>query len=249
MLANAVGAIVGMVESDFEEEAGGKLKVGITIYGQTTPAALVIKPQLEARGYEVFAFHCNGTGGKAMEELAGEGMLDALFDLSTHEITDEIFGGIHAGDENRLLTGGLKGVPRLVVPGGVDLVTLGELDSVPEHFQQQPNVQHNPHITLVRLTDSQMIKVAESMAQRLNKAKAPVIIAIPRGGYSFYNRDGLHFRDPEADQIFVKTLRERLNPDISTIEIDSHVNDPMFIEAILELFEQLLHKTGLKGDS
>ena len=247
VLANAVGAIVGMVTSGFEEESETKLKVGITIYGQTTPAALVIKPQLEARGYEVFAFHCNGTGGKAMEELAGEGMLDALFDLSTHEITDEIFGGIHAGDENRLLTGGLKGVPRLVIPGGLDLVTLGEMDSVPEHFRQQPYVQHNPHITLVRLTDRQMVQVAESMAQRLNQANAPVIIAIPKGGFSFYNRDGLHFRDPEADRIFVKTLKDQLRADIETVEIDSHVNDPPFIEAILDLFEQLVQRAGLRG--
>jgi uncharacterized protein (UPF0261 family) len=247
VLANAVGAIVGMVTSDYKEETAHKLKVGITIYGQTTPAALMIKPQLEARGYEVFAFHCNGTGGKAMEELAGEGMLDALFDLSTHEITDEIFDGIHAGDANRLLTGGLKGIPRLVVPGGLDLITLGELESVPEHYRQQPHVMHNPHITLIRLTINQMIQVAELMAQRLNQAKAPVIIAIPRGGFSFYNRDGLHFRDPEADGNFVKTLRDQLKPGITVIEIDSHVNDPAFIEAILDLFEQLVHKAGLKG--
>jgi len=48
------------------------------LYGQTTPAGLAIKPQLEAKGYEVFAFHCNGTGGKAMEELAVEDCSDAL---------------------------------------------------------------------------------------------------------------------------------------------------------------------------
>jgi len=249
VLANAAGAVVGMVTSDYEEESTRKLKVGITIYGQTTPAALAIKPQLEARGYEVFAFHCNGTGGKAMEELAGEGMLDALFDLSTHEITDEIFGGIHASDDDRLIAGGLKSIPRLVVPGGLDLVTLGELDSVPEHYRQQPYVMHNPHITLVRLTSSQMIQVAELMAQRLNQAKAPVVVAIPRGGYSFYNRDGLHFRNPEADESFVKTLKNSLKPDIATVEIDSHVNDPPFIEAILDLFEELVHKAGLKGGS
>ena len=243
VLANAAGAVVGMAEADLLEEDSTSPKAGITIYGQTTPAALVIKPELETRGYEVFAFHCNGTGGRAMEELASEGLLDALFDLSTHEITDEIFGGIHAGDSNRLLAGGLKGVPRLVVPGGLDLITLGRPETVPEAYRSQPSVRHNPNITLVRLNTEQMIRVAEVMAERLNQALAPVIVAIPKGGFSFYNRDGLHFRDLDADQAFVQTLQGKLKPEIAIHEIDSHVNDQPFITEILSIFEHLMKKT------
>ena len=244
VLANAAAAIVGMAGAEHLDTVPSRLRVGITLYGQTTPAGLAIKPQLEAKGYEVFAFHSNGTGGKAMEELAVEGLLDALFDLSTHEITDEIFGGIHASDPTRLLAGGLKGVPRLVVPGGLDLITLREPETVPEIYRGQPFVRHNPHITLVRLTRDQMVQVAEVMAQRLNQAAAPVIVAIPAGGYSFYNRDGLHFRDLEADRAFVQTLRTRLKPEIPVTEINSHVNDPPFISGLLALFEELMNNPG-----
>ena len=242
VLANAAAAVVGMAGAGPLERISSRLRVGITLYGQTTPAGLAIKPQLEAKGYEVFAFHSNGTGGKAMEELAVEGMLDALFDLSTHEITDEIFGGIHASDPTRLLAGG--GVPRLVVPGGLDLITLREPETVPEIYRSQPFVRHNPHITLVRLTRDQMVQVAEVMSQRLNQAAAPVMVAIPTGGYSFYNRDGLHFRDPEADRAFVQTLRTRLKPGIPVTEIQSHVNDPPFISEILALFDKLMKTSG-----
>jgi uncharacterized protein (UPF0261 family) len=240
VLSNAVGAVVGMAKAATTEAPSASLKIGMTIYGQTTPAALVIKPQLEARGYEVFAFHCNGTGGQAMEELAVEGLLDGLFDLSTHEITDEIFGGIHAGDAERLLAGGVKGIPRLVVPGGLDIITLRELETVPEIYRSQPYVKHNPHITLVRLTADQMVKVADVMVKRLNQATAPVIVAIPRGGFSFYNKDGLHFRDTAADAAFVRTLKMKLKPEIEICELDGHVNDAVFIEAILLLFERLM---------
>jgi len=169
-----------------------------------------------------------------------EGMLDVLFDLSTHEITDEIFGGIHAGDSDRLLAGGLKGIPRLVVPGGLDIITLGEPEAVPEVYRSQPSVRHNPHITLVRLNREQMIQVGEVMAERLNQAVAPVIVAIPKGGFSFYNKDGLHFRDLEADRAFVRTLQDRLKPEIPICEIDSHVNDPQFVTEILSIFERLV---------
>ena len=246
ILSNAVGAVVGMVRAESMEPPSTSIKIGLTIYGQTTPAALSIKPKLESHGYEVFTFHCNGTGGKAMEELAVEGMLDGLFDLSTHEITDEIFGGIHAGDANRLLSGGLKGIARLVVPGGVDIITLRELETIPEIYRNQPYVKHNPHITLVRLTTEQMLQVAAVMVERLNQAIAPVIVAIPKGGFSFYNRDGLHFRDIKADQAFVQTLKTELKPEIEIRELEGHVNDPVFVDAILSLFERLMQQVKMK---
>lgn len=240
ILANAAAAAVGMAEvTPLREESQGR-KVGITIYGQTTPAGMAIKSVLEDHGYEVFAFHSNGTGGKAMEELAVEGLLDALFDLSTHELTDEIFGGIHAGDSDRLLAGGLKGLPRLVLPGGLDVITLGEPETVPRMYRSQPSVPHNPHITLVRVNTEQMIRLATVMAERLNQARGPVAVVIPKGGFSFYNRDGLHFRDLEADRSLVRTLKAKLKPEVALIEFDNHINDPDFVPKIVFVFETLL---------
>jgi uncharacterized protein (UPF0261 family) len=78
------------------------------------------------------------------------------------------------------------------------------------------------------------------MADRLNRAKAPVVVAIPLGGYSFYNRDGLHFRDTDADRAFVETLRTKLKPEIPVTEIQGHVNDQPFISEALALFEKLV---------
>jgi len=244
ILANAAGAVVGMAEVTLMEEKRPKPKIGITIYGQTTPAGLAIKALLEDHGYEVFAFHSNGTGGKAMEELAVEGLLDALFDLSTHELTDEIFGGIHAGDSKRLLAAGLKGLPRLVLPGGLDVITLGEPETIPEIYRSQPSVPHNPHITLVRVNVEQMTRLGNVVAERLNQSHGPVAVAIPKGGFSFYNRDGLHFRDIKADQAFVKTLRARLKPEIPVEEFPFHINDPNFVTEIVSFFETLLRRAG-----
>jgi uncharacterized protein (UPF0261 family) len=244
ILANAVGAAVGMAEvTPTEEESHGR-KVGITIYGQTTPAGMAIKSVLEERGYEVFAFHSNGTGGKAMEELAVEGMLDALFDLSTHELTDEIFGGIHAGDADRLLAGGLKGLPRLVLPGALDIITLGEPETVPEIYRSQPSVPHNPHITLVRVNTEQMIRLGTVMSERLNQARGPVAVVIPKGGFSFYNKNGLHFRDLEADRALVQTLKARLKREIPLVEFDNHINDPSFVLKMISVFETLLRRVN-----
>ena len=240
VLANAAGAIAGMAGMPLPEGSGGRLRVGLTLYGQTTPAGMAIKALLEAAGYEVFAFHSNGTGGRAMEELAVEGFIDAIFDLSTHELTDELFGGIHGSDRERLLGGGLKGVPRLVLPGALDIITLREPETIPEEYRDQPSVPHNPHITLVRVSPAQSRRLAEVMAERLNCSKGPVKVVIPWGGFSFYNREGLHFRDLDADRALVDTLKEGLRPDIPVYEFEEHINDPGLPDRLFNLFEGLL---------
>ena len=239
ILTNAAGAVVGMVtaQASLQHDPVARVRVGISIYGNTTPAAMAVKGQLERLGYEVFGFHCNGTGGLAMEELAAEGMLDVILDLSTHELTDELFDGIHAANEHRLVLGGRK-VPRLVVPGALDVITFGRLDAIPEHYRSQAFVRHNPNVTLVRTTKAQLVSLAETMADRLNLATERVEVVIPTGGWSFYNRAGLHFRDEEADRAFIETLRRRLRPGIQVQEADMHVNDPAFADHLVAEFER-----------
>ena len=249
ILTNAVGGVVGMAsaQASMPSEPSPRARVGISIYGNTTPAAMAVKARLEQRGYEIFGFHSNGTGGVAMEELASEGMLDVILDLSTHELTDEILGGIHAGNETRLVLGG-RTVPRLVVPGALDLITFGPMESVPERYRAQPCVRHNPNVSLVRATREQLVALAEVMAARLNKATEPVAVVVPTGGWSFYNRAGLHFRDEEADQAFVRTLRSQLRPDTPLHEVADHVNDPSFADHLVTLFEQFWHDAKTASD-
>jgi Uncharacterized conserved protein len=39
-------------------------------------------------------FMLRGSGGRALERLVDEGMLDAVLDLTTTEICDEVVGGV-----------------------------------------------------------------------------------------------------------------------------------------------------------
>jgi uncharacterized protein (UPF0261 family) len=242
ILANAAGAVVGMAEAAQWEEEGPDLRVGITIYGTTTPGGLAAKSLLEERRYEVIAFHPNGTGGPAMEELATEGFFHGLLDLTTHEITDELFGGVHAGGADRLLASGRAGVPRLVAPGSSDFMTFAELEKVPDLYRDHPIVPHNPHITLARANAHQMTRVATVVAERLNEGRGPIVVAIPMRGFSFYNREGLIFYDEAANHAYVDTLKGKLRSDIPVHEFDVHINDPEFAAEIVPLFDALIEK-------
>lgn len=236
ILANAAGAVVGMARAESLESAGEAPRVGITIYGNTTPAGILLAKLLGDAGYEVVAFHPNGTGGVAMEELASEGWLDAILDLTTHELVDELFDGLHAGDGKRLTLAAEAGVPRLVVPGCVDFMVFAGRDAVPAAYRGQPTIAHNPHLILVRTDSHQLREIAREMSSRLNRSTGPTAVAVPAGGWSFYNRRGLAFADPQSDHVFVDELRAGLRPDIPVHIIDSHINDPEFAEAVLELF-------------
>jgi len=85
VLDRAASAICGMVQSVWKPRMEKK-RIALTMFGFITQAAENVKKSLEDMGYEVIAFHANGTGGMAMEELAGEGYFHGILDLSTHEI-------------------------------------------------------------------------------------------------------------------------------------------------------------------
>jgi uncharacterized protein (UPF0261 family) len=87
-------------------------------------------------GYEVIAFHANGTGGLAMEELAAEGRFHGILDLATHELADTMKDGYcKLLGPGRLAPLPGRGVPRLVVPGGLDCAVLEfTRDTVPPEY-------------------------------------------------------------------------------------------------------------------
>ena len=54
------------------------------------------------------------------------------------------------------------------------------------------------------------------------------------------SRPGGAIHDPAADEAFRSELRSRLAPSVALVEIDAHINDPVFVRrACALLFEQL----------
>ncbi len=117
---NAASAITGMlndeentVSSAADSNADGKGAVAVSMLGTTTPGALYAKELLEKSGYEFVAFHQNGTGGIAMEEMIDSGCFKGVLDINLHEIGDRYFGGLHGSIRGgRLESAGKKVFPR-----------------------------------------------------------------------------------------------------------------------------------------
>lgn len=238
---NVAGAVAGMVEHGhgLPQPEPGHRYVAMTMLGNTTTAVMAAKEALAEHGYEAVIFHSNGVGGPAMEELAELGQFVGAIDFTTNEIYDPLVGGIHDGGPRRLQRLGLLGLPQVIVPGCIDF-SVWNAGTVPAALRERPVYDHNPEYTLVRASPEEMVQLGKIMAERLNLAKGPVVIAVPRLGLSIPNVPDGPFWDPPADAGFLEALREDIAAEIPVLTYERHVNDPQFGREVAQLFVDLM---------
>ena len=248
ILTNAVGAVCGMVGAlEKVENKPLGIPVALSMLGTTTPGALRMKATLERRGYEVVAFHQNGTGGIAMEEMIREGAFKGVLDLNLHEIGDRFVGGLHSDpNKERLEAAGEMGIPQVIAPGSINYAVWGPFPGLSEELKSRKYIIHNPNMTLVRLSQEELRKVGKLTAEKINRAQGPTRVFIPLRGFSFPDRENLPHWEPEGNRAFVESLKAHLHPSISLVELDAHINDPEFIDPVANAFLSMMEAFSAK---
>lgn len=241
ILANAVHAVVGMATARPGASAGDAPLVALTMMGVTTPCVLQVQAGLERRGFETIVFHAVGTGGRALEEMAADGVIDGVCDITTHELTDHELGGIFDAGKDRMRGAARKGLPLVAVPGAVEFVNFGPRETVPARYDtpERRIVVHNPSVCAVRIDREEGKRVGRAFAERVNAAKGPAIVLLPLGGCSAYEGAGGPFVDADADGALFAAVREALRPNLELREIDANVNDLAFARAVLAAFDDV----------
>jgi uncharacterized protein (UPF0261 family) len=228
VLANAAGAACGMAEVELADAAAAKPLVAITTVGITTKGAMKAAEVLQVAGYETITFHAVGTGGRAMEEMMRQGLIGAVLDYSTIEVSNEMFHALLAGGADRLTTAGALGLPQVLCPGAIEVLVFNEPETVPARYRDRRLVRHSPQITDLRLNRNEMAEVGREVGRRLGSTKDDAVFLIPKAGYDSYATPGEPFSDPEADEAFVETLRASLPARVAVIERDLDINNPAF---------------------
>ncbi len=234
ILANAAGAIVGMVNAEVPAATADKPLIAATMFGVTTPCVTKAREILEAAGYEVLVFHATGTGGQAMEDLVKGGFLAGVLDVTTTELADELVGGILSAGPDRLEAAGKSGLPQVVAPGALDMVNFGPPDTVPEQFSDRLFYQHNPTVTLMRTTAEETAELGRIIARKLNEAQGPTTVIIPTQGVSAIDKTGQPFDSPEARTAWIENLKGHIEDNVTVIEMDAHINDDEFATKLAE---------------
>jgi uncharacterized protein (UPF0261 family) len=249
VIAEGVGAVCGMTEMAVEARQKDCPVIGMTTAGVTTLCAMRARDILESRGYEVIAFHCNGIGAKAMEELVDAGRIDGILDISPKDIPDLLFGGLFPADRHRMEATCRRGIPQVIVPGTTDFILYPGVKSVPAEILKRKHVIHNPLHTHVRATYEEMFEVGEFIAKRLLQSNGPAQVLIPNLGFSQLNIEGGPMYDPDADRGFLAGLQKRLRDAgaeaVLTEEFDLHINDDAFAEILANRMELMIAESAL----
>ena len=228
IIANAAGAIAGMVKIEHREGVDAKPMIAATMFGVTTAGVTKAREIIEKAGYEVLVFHAVGSGGRTMEELIRAGFIAGVLDLTTTELADELAGGVLSAGPNRLEAAGETGVPQVVSLGALDMVNFGARESIPAKYAERKLYPHNPLVTLMRTTREENAELGRIIAAKLSKAKGPTVLMIPKKGVSAIDVEGKPFYDAEADEALFAALRKNITPNVTLVELDADINSDAF---------------------
>lgn len=232
VLARAAQAMAGMATGELPKaEASDRPIVAATMFGVTTPCVEHARKLLEAAGFEVLVFHATGSGGRAMESLIDAGMIAGVLDVTTTELADELVGGVLSAGPERLNAAARAGIPQVVSVGALDMVNFLGFDTVPAKFQGRLFHRHNANVTLMRTTSEENAALGRELATKVARSRGPARIFLPLRGVSALDKEGQSFDSPAARA----TLRDAIRAHAGRVpitELDLHVNEPAFAEAM-----------------
>ena len=252
-LDQAAGAVAGMLEREPSRQTEKPL-AALTALGVTTPAVQRLSEYLSARGYDTVVFHATT---EKLDRMTRDGLVDLVVDVTTFEMvpkvlySDEVLALLSPfGRPDRLRLEALlqSGVPHVLAPGGLDMhIFPGAtgIEQVPPEYRGRSWSMHGLSVVLVRTTAEELARIAQKFADQANRARGPVGVAIPLGGFSEASRPGAPLHDPAADRAFRSALRKCLRPDIPVAEAEGNINDEIFAEETIRLLERILSRKEL----
>lgn len=231
IFANAVGAIVGMVETAVPAIETKPL-IAASMFGNTTKLVDQCRAILDEHGYETLVFHATGTGGRTMESLIAEGYFTAVLDVTTTEWADELVGGFLTAGPERMDGAAKQNLPQVIAPGCLDMVNFWGPDSVPAKYKDRKFYYWNPNVTLMRTTPEENAALGRILAEKANQSATAVAFFLPLQGVSVLDSPGGEFWWPEADNALFMAIKTHVRPGIPVYELDCNINDAAFAGAV-----------------
>lgn len=249
IIANACAAMCGMVQyAGRPLQKPAKPVVGITLMGVTNTGAIAAVEELERLGIEAVGFHSTGVGGRIMEQLAQDGLLDGILDLTTHEITSEYFGGgFSYGALNRLEKPARLGIPLVVAPGGLDFVDFG-VDNPPPRMDERVYNKHNAQLAHIKILPDEAKAIGKIFAQRVNLAQEGAVLLLPTNGMRLNTRPGENLYNKQTDDALLQAICQNLAPHIQVRQIVGNLNEKEWgVQAAHAMVDELRRRGKIGG--
>jgi uncharacterized protein (UPF0261 family) len=238
-LNRVAGAVCGMAQSRIlEREVAARPLVVGSCFGHSEITFERIKRLLEKAGYDVVVFTQKGAGGRIMDSVIASGIAVGVMDLSTTDVADAVAGGACAAAPDRLEAAGRRGIPAVVVPGGVDMVSLDRASELRD-FDGRLIVERGRG-RVMRSSPLECWEIGRKLAEKLNEYRGPVTVCLPLRGVSALGAPGEPFHDPDADRALFESLARHLDRRVEIVRIKTTSEDAPFAEeCALALLENI----------
>jgi uncharacterized protein (UPF0261 family) len=244
-IVNAVGAICGMVELTLGTRfAFDHPCVAVSSFGFGEMAVQSALPMLEEAGFTPIVCHAQGKGDRAMEDMIRAGAFQAVLDLCIGGVMENLFQGNRDPGPERLLAAVRTGIPMVLAPCGLDILSYGGRADMLERTRDRVQYVQDALRVQVRTTAAELRRAAEVIAERLNQARGPWTFLVPLRGWSSLDREGRPIHDPAADAAFVARLRERLDRPERVRDVDLHLYTPEFARVAVDELARLFRGAG-----
>lgn len=231
---NGALAVAAMAKAYNPRRAEPRPLVAMSTLGTTDRCSVRVRERLTELGFEVMVFHTLGTGGAAMDQIVTEREVAAVVDLSLVEINDFLNNGLCSAGPDRAKAALAKGVPTVFAPGNADFMVAGPIDVARQQFPGKRYHMHNAALTAVRTEAGELQKLARHMGGLIREARGPVAFFVPLKGFSHHDSPEGHLQDTSLPPVFARALRQELPEGVPTIEMDCHINDRPFADALVE---------------
>lgn len=246
VIANATACCIGMVKlAGHVLKKGDKPVVGVTLMGISNTGACAAIDELERCGIECLGFHATGVGGPTMEQMAEDGLIDGILDLTVHEITEEYYHSGFSYGENvvhRLRKSVKAKVPLVISVGGIDFVDFAP-GEFPPRMEERKYMMHNASMAHIKLLPDEAAEITKGFRDRLKDIDYPVKVLLPTDGMRHNTREGEELYWPEVDQIIIDEIKKIDNPNLTFITIPGNLDTEEWgIQAAHYMIDELKEK-------
>ena len=185
----------------------------------------------------------------AFETLARQGYFAATLDLCLAELGNLMVGSVLSAGADRLTAAGAAGIPQIVAPGCADLIDFAGWQDIPQAYADRPFHAHNRLIKSSGLAPQERRAVIRDIAARLAMAEGPVHFMMPLGGVEEWDRAGDVAHDPDGLNAMIDEVRLSLAApgQVPVTEVDAHINDPAFANAVLQILDAWIADGTIAG--
>lgn len=237
--AATVAASLVKVPAINPEAVKGQRLVAMSMFGPCERCAHQVRVRLEDSGFQVIGFSAAGVCDRAMEDMISQGYFVGVVDLAPGGVGEHVMGGMRSAGPRRLEAAGGLGIPQVVAPSGVNLMSPRKSRYKPDYYQRR-KYDLDKLRTFLRLNPDELREVARAFAAKLNQSQGPVTFLVPTRGWCSFDREGESVYAPGEDRLFTQELKARLKPGVTVREVEANLEEDAFGEAVVAAFLELV---------